>query len=262
MSDHPDLSPVEQVLQRELLAYAGAVDGPFDPHAVARTAVGTRRRPSIGPIRIRWADSRLLLVAVVALLAALIAVTAFVGSRLPVDNRSPVSNPLAGIDPCQVLYRAIEGPSSSGPAPAPTYGYSRGYDPRGQDGYAATWGARSCVYLRGPDWDTSYVFPHLFIRSSPTTTAEAEAILGLGGPWHVTGPFQEAWYGEPGIWRAARPDSGWSAVAISVEPYFFVVTGPIVEDGWTEDFHRRAADVVAVAVARELGIGEIALDAP
>jgi len=104
--------------------------------------------------------------------------------------------------------------------------------------------------------------PHLILRVVPTTESEAEAGLGLGGSVHVTGPFQEAWYGGQGVWRAARPDAGWSAVAILVEPYFFVVTGPIVEDGWTEDFRRRAADVVAVAVARDMGIGEIALDAP
>ncbi|HSG91212.1 MAG TPA: hypothetical protein VLA56_18485 [Pseudomonadales bacterium] len=260
MADQPGLMAFERRLRRAFGDYAADVDGPFDPRAIARTVTASRAQGGWDGRRLWGTNPRLLLVAMVGLVAALLATTVFVGARLLSDDRA-VLRSMAEIDACQLLYRAIDGSDTSGP-PLDRSPVVRGYDPRAHDASAASWQARACVYIARPTWDSDWETPHLFVRFVPTAKAEAEEVLGRDVPYRQTGLFGGYWDGVPGAWRTANAAEGWEAVAILAEPYFFVVTGPIVQDNMSEDFRRRAPDVVAAAVARDLGLGDIGLLAP
>lgn len=115
-------------------------------------------------------------------------------------------------------------------------------NPRQQPGWRegehglTTWGAHVCSYDR---WDSGYDFKHLFLATKPTTLAEATALISDQSNWAIPeegrGQFADPL---PAVWRpmtsgvwagvaaADAPRSiGMNALAVSREPYFFIVTG-------------------------------------
>lgn len=122
----------------------------------------------------------------------------------------------------------------------------------GGDHGRTVWGAHVCA---NDSWDGSYQDRHLLIRTQPTTLAEAQAIIDDPANWAEV-QRDEGYAVLPAVWRPLSPglwagsaaadarEQDMDAIAVSREPYFFIVTG------------RLAWEVVedAVSVAAELGV--------
>lgn len=174
----------------------------------------------------------IILLAAALLIAALLAV-ASLGSGgfrgvgpLTATHRDP-----ATIDVCEVLNAAFLRLGTRAATAAAARTFDHGDTP-------TAWGARICA--RG--WDGSWDNPHLLLLSEPTTRIEADELLDVVFATEREG---SAWVREAaGVWIAPAVDrsSGFTAVAVSSDPYFFVVTM-----GATSD-----ATVLAEAVRLEL----------
>lgn len=86
------------------------------------------------------------------------------------------------------------------------------------------WGSHPCAF----GYDGGWADPHLIVRPTATTSAEAERIFFETFAGEVIPP--PTWTRDgPGIWTAHGPatprSAAWVAVAVSAEPYFLVVTG-------------------------------------
>jgi hypothetical protein len=167
---------------------------------------------------------------------------AAVGGKMP--TLGEVIDPLA-IDPCEVIARA-----------APRAGYTAGgsVDIHGP-GREFGGGAFICAYGR----DASWADPHLVIVKRPVSATEAASLVatdtwvGSQGLQLPPGFGCRNWRSEGSIWvpggLCLGPNVGgvgtFAAVAVSIEPYFFIVTAA------TEDQARRLAEAtLGVLTAR------------
>jgi hypothetical protein len=170
-----------------------------------------------------------------AVVAALLAIAAAVGSRW--SDEPPILQFRAGLHACDILEAAF------GPNRVPNN--SRGDHP------PTRWDATVCV---NDTWDATWGDRHLFLRRHPTDAQAAADLIARRSLWEGPHNAKEgfstlevqrwreiaegAWLGESGDGRV------WFAVAVSAEPYFFVVTAE----------RQDPARIAALAVAAELGV--------
>lgn len=226
----------ESLVAERLAAYAAGADRPFDATGIARGAMGARPdRMSLRGLRILgWPAPALLLLALAAVLMA-VAVAA-VGSGLV---RPPWTSDWAitptEVAACEVLEGAIDR-ANIGEVIGSSVGFNHGHEEE-----AARWDARACAY----GWDDRYAVPHLFVRAWPTSADEAEGLLGRITEAHFAAVPRFSWDRDERGWRATavEGDDGFTAVAVTLEPWFFVVT----------ERDEAQAYALAEAVAAEFG---------
>lgn len=144
----------------------------------------------------------------------------------------PAVDPLTPVDPCLLIEQASDRAGLHITNPP-------GADFRHEHG---TWDAATCAL----GWDGSWADRHLLIREVATSLAEAGTLVSRGDL--LDGVDGLAWEAQrPGFWVLTQdPPRGFQAVAVSADPYFFIVT-----DGSLVD-----AMAVAEAVLIELGLEE------
>lgn len=192
------------------------IDGAEAPQSLRASVLALP--DAVGPRSWPWSlpgAVRLRTVLVLVAIAALLATAALVGSRM-LDTRTVVPA-WHERDACEVLVAAF-GPNRV---------------PNGRSGeHALTpWGAGVCV---NDGWDGGWENRHLLLRREPTTREEAATIVGRPDLWVAPAEADgfsslpvQGWRGlSPGIWLGEAGDGrAWYALAVSAEPYFFVVTG-------------------------------------
>lgn len=171
-----------------------------ETHASPDRAMGSRR-------------AMLLLAA--ALLVSVLLVAGALGSgafRGVVPWVSSYADP-ATVDVCPVLERAIVRLRTSGPQPSGLSRFDHG-------GVPVAWGARVCAH----GWDGGWTDPHLLLMPEITPYATAAGLLD--SVFVVERGSSEWRPAAMGVWVTTAVDrsSPFSAVAVSAEPYFFVVT--------------------------------------
>lgn len=177
--------------------------------------------------------TRLLVALALLVLALAISLTVGVGSglvRLPWTSDRFIGPP-GGVDTCALLRRGV--------LRAGQYGAGSGGGMFPNDD-APGWEAHGCAYGYDGGWND----PHLLLRARATSAEEA---TGLIDSW-VGPPAVLQWTKIAGMsWEgdSGESDRVWSAVAVSYEPYFFVVTGR----------DRRAARLLSLEVEYELFLG-------
>jgi hypothetical protein len=188
------------------------------------------------PLALTWRPRSAVLI--VVLLATLLLVLAMTAAGMVPSwwaDRS-LSFP-ASLDACTVLRDAVNG-STTGP-----YG-------DGDHGMTA-WNAHVCV---NDGWDSGWDYRHLLLRVLPTSTSDARSIIADASNWRTDGDEQDegptleiaSWTDHGGgVWTGCpRPgDFSFLALAVSAQPFFFIVTGNPSE-----------VRPLAVDVSRELGL--------
>lgn len=188
-------------------------------HVPARIAPTARRR-GIG-----------LGVAVAGLMLILISVALLLDG----SETAPFSEPVSpvSIDVCDLLARATA--TAGQPVGSRTSPHE-----------STTWEAAVCVH---DGWDSGWDWRHLLFRQVPTSIEEARLLLASEDLLEVGSDLE--WKLErPGIWIASVTDSRdtrFSAVAVSSDPYFFIVTYRDLDDSLA------VADGVLTELA-ELGV--------
>jgi len=211
-----------------------------------------QRRPasafSLGGLNWSPRPALVLIALLAALTLAFAAMAAGLAPRLFPDRTQAFP---ANLDACAVLRAAVN------PRQLPGW--------RESDHPMTAWGAHVCAYDR---WDSDYSWKHLFLRTQPTTLAEATALINDQSNWSTrkeergefAAPLPAIWRPiSAGVWAGiaaadAERDTGMDALAVSREPYFFIVTSrwesQVLEDA------RLVADELGVSIADVPGVYE------